>query len=449
MELREYQKQAMQNIRQTYQQGFKSPCLTAICGWGKSVFAAEIAKLSTAKGNRVLFLVHRIELVEQIRETFTNWGVDMTKCDVMMVQTASRRLGKLSDYQFIITDENHHAGSSTYVKIYQHYPNALRLGITATPIRGITGEGLHAVNDILIESVSTKWLIENNYLSPFKYYAPQLIDPKQLGLKSGDYDQSQAEKMLSERNIYGDIVKHYRELANGLKAILYAPTLDYSRKMAELFTSEGIRAEHIDGETPKQDRTDIMNRFRSGETRILCNMSLISEGVSVDDCSCTILLRPTKSLVLHTQSSMRCMRYAPNKTAVIIDHVGGCFRHGLPDFEHHWDLHAKRIAGTQDTAPLELSIRQCLGCYTVFNANTNICPNCGKIAQKTQSEIKQEKAARLEEIKEIREETVKTFESADQCKTFAQLASYGKMKGFKPGWAVIQARKRGIHFGKS
>jgi superfamily II DNA or RNA helicase len=204
--------------------------------------------------------------------------------------------------------------------------------------------------------------------------------------------------------------------------------------MAELFTSEGIPAEHIDGETPKQERTDIMNRFRSGETQILCNMSLISEGVSVDDCSCCILLRPTKSLVLHTQSSMRCMRYAPNKTAVIIDHVGGCFRHGLPDAVHKWDLNAKRIKGTQDTAPLELSIRQCLNCYTVFDAKMNICPSCGAFSRKTQAEIAQEEKAKLEEIKEVRIEAKKKLGSPWKCKSYQEVVDYGEAMGYSAWW---------------
>lgn len=444
MELRDYQLNAMQDIRKAYRAGFKSPCLVAICGWGKSCVAAEIAKLSTEKGNRVLFLVHRIELVEQITKTFTDWGVDLSLCDIMMVQTASRRISKLPEYNFIIVDENHHAGSNTYVKIFENFPKALRLGITATPVRGITGEGLHSVNDVLIESVSTKWLIENKFLAPYKYYAPQLMNVTELKIKSGDYDPSDAEKRLSSPKIYGDIVKHYKELASGLKAILYAPTLAYSKSMAELFTSEGISAEHIDGETPKDERTKIMNRFRNGQTTILCNMSLISEGVSVDDCSVCILLRPTKSLVLHTQSSMRCMRYADNKTAIIIDHVGGCFRHGLPDAVHQWDLHAKRITGNADTSPVELQIRQCLKCYTVFNANTRICPECGHENAPTKKELKVIKDAKLEEIREIREETVRTSrKKIEDCRGMAEVMTWCKLNNKKPGYGYRYCKSKG------
>lgn len=103
MELREYQKDILNKIRLSYKNGKKSPVIVLPCGGGKSVIAAEITKLSTSKGNRVLFLLHRIELQEQIQETFIWWGVDMSMCDIEMVQSATKKYTKEVDY--IITDE--------------------------------------------------------------------------------------------------------------------------------------------------------------------------------------------------------------------------------------------------------------------------------------------------------------------------------------------------------
>lgn len=112
--------------------------------------------------------------------------------------------------------------------------------------------------------------------------------------------------------------------------------------MTKEFNAHGIRAIHIDGDTPKQERDDIISRFRSGEITILCNVDLISEGFDVPDCECAILLRPTKSLTLYIQQSMRCMRYKPDKRAIIIDHVGNYARFGLPDADRSWTLEGRK-----------------------------------------------------------------------------------------------------------
>src|SRR5690625_1175685 len=137
--------------------------------------------MTTLKGNRVLFLVHRKELIDQIKETFEFNGVDLDLVHFGMVQTVVRRLDRMRKPDLIITDENHHSLAASYKKIYEHFNDVLRLGFTATPIR-LNGSGLGDVNDILIEEINAKWLIKNNYLSPYKYYAPKLIDTGKLKL---------------------------------------------------------------------------------------------------------------------------------------------------------------------------------------------------------------------------------------------------------------------------
>lgn len=163
--LRPYQNDLIIKARQAYREGFKTPCVVLGCGGGKSVIASEMAKRATAKGNRVLFIVHRKELCEQIEETFRWWGVDMNLCQIGMVQTITRRITKTEIPDLIITDEGHHGLANTYKKIYEAFPEAKRIGFTATPIR-LNGGGLGDVNDVLVEGVSNKWLIENNFLAP-------------------------------------------------------------------------------------------------------------------------------------------------------------------------------------------------------------------------------------------------------------------------------------------
>ena len=299
-----------------------------------------MARRTTWKGNRVLFLVHRKELVDQIVRTFIEWGVDMEYCTVGMVQTITRRAHKMQPPSLIITDENHHSLAASYRRIYEAFPKAYRVGVTATPVR-LNGDGLGDVNDRLVIGVSAKWLIENHFLAPYDYFAPSVADLTGLHVKQGEYVASEIESRLMSSAIYGDVIANYKSLGKGEKAICYCASVKHSKAVAEAFSKAGIPAVHLDGETPKPERNRIITDFRAGKIRVLCNVDLISEGFDVPDCGCAILLRPTKSLTLYIQQSMRCMRYLPDKRAVIIDHVGNYARFGMPDDDREWSLEKK------------------------------------------------------------------------------------------------------------
>lgn len=332
MPLRDYQNELLDKTRAAYREGYHAPCIVAPCGAGKSVITAEMAKCATEKGNRVLFLVHRQELCEQIFNTFVKWGVNMHLCQIGMVQTICRRLSKIAKPSLIITDENHHSLAGSYRKIYDYWPDVQRVGVTATPIR-LNGGGLGDVNDVLILGPSVKQLISWGNLSPFKYYAPRVIDTSKLRIKHGDYVQADIEEAFNKNAVYGDVIAHYQKLSDGLQAICYCASIEQSKKMAFEFSKAGINARHLDGDTPKEVRNSVVQQFREGIVKILCNVDLISEGFDVPDCNTAILLRPTQSLSLYIQQAMRCMRYKPGKTAIIIDHVGNVNRFGMPDVD--------------------------------------------------------------------------------------------------------------------
>ncbi len=358
--LRQYQLDLIEQVRQAYREGARRPCIVLPCGGGKSVITAEIARKATQKGNRVLFVVHRRELVDQIRLTFYNWDVDMSLCRVEMVQTACRRLKKMPEPRLIITDENHHCLAASYRKIYAAFPDAQCLGVTATPIR-LNGGGLEDVNDRLVEGVSAKWLIENGYLPPYGYFAPAVTDLSGLHTSRGEYVTSDVVDALDKSVIYGDVIGHYKKLASARKAICYCASIKHYEAMAERFSDAGIPAAHIDGGTGKYERQHIIEQFRTGEIMVLCNVDLISEGFDVPDCSCAILLRPTQSLTLFIQQSMRCIRPQPGKRAVIIDHVGNYTRFGMPDDDREWSLEPKKMVENKN------KIRQCPECFFTFS----------------------------------------------------------------------------------
>ena len=433
MPLRPYQTELITRTRKSWAAGHKRPCIVLGCGGGKSVIVAEIARKTTENKKRVLFIVHRKELCDQIRHTFEWWGVDMDFCTIGMVQTVTRRLTKIRPPSLIITDENHHCLANSYRRIYEAFPDAYCVGVTATPVR-LDGSGLGDVNDDLVIGPPTRWLIDNGYLAPYKYYSVKLIDADALKTKHGEYDLS---GVTLDRKIYGDVILSYRKFADGLKAICYCPSIPYSEQMAERFRAAGVPAAHIDGTTDKRERDRIIADFRAGKIQVLCNVDLISEGFDVPDCGAAILLRPTKSLTLYIQQAMRCMRYKPGKTAVIIDHVGNVFRHGFPDDGREWDLYAKPDKKSRKKP--EVRAKECPQCMAAVPSAAAECPHCGYKFRSEGRELEEDGSAKIEEIKRITAD----YTRPGDCRSYRELLEYAKNHGYRPGWAWYQAKERG------
>lgn len=444
MQLRPYQNDLVEQVREAWREGHKAPCIVLGCGGGKSCIVAEIARRTTWNGKRVLFLVHRRELVDQIFRTFVRWGVLMDLCEIGMVQTFTRRLNKLQKPALIITDENHHSLAQSYKRIYEHFSDVPRVGVTATPVR-LNGDGLGDVNDKLIIGVSTKWLIENHCLAPYDYYAPDIADLTELHTKMGEYVTSDIEKAMIKKAVFGDVIRYYKQLADGKKAVCYCSSIKHSEKTAEAFRQSGISAAHIDGSTPKQERDKIIADFRNGSVTILCNVDLISEGFDVPDCECAILLRPTHSLTLYIQQSMRCMRYKPNKRAVIIDHVGNYARHGMPDDDREWTLEKKKRNKIQQEKEQAAKVLQCPECFFTFSPELSdggrkICPHCGYMFPNKARTIEVEEETKLIKVVGFKLD----YSGPEQCQSYAELVEYAKQHGYKRGWAFYQAKKRGM-----
>src|SRR5699024_341627 len=359
-----------------------------------------------------------------------------------MVQTIVRRLDKIQKPNLIIVDENHHSLAKSYKKIFDYFNDVPLLGFTATPIR-LNGSGLGDVNDILIEEVDAKWLIENNYLSPYKYYAPKLIDTESLKLNSmREFSSTSIDRAMNENKIYGDVIDHYKQLANGEQAIAYCHNVESSKHAADEFNQAGINAAHIDGKTPKTERDSIINRFRKGEVKVISNVDIIGEGFDVPDCSTVIMLRPTQSLSLYIQQSMRGMRYRPGKQSIIIDHVDNVRRHGLPDAERQWSLKGIK----KEESESEVSIKECENCFAVYPPKYLVCPMCGhKPEVKEQKDYEVDESAELEEVNEIEsEEVVLDFREPSDCKNMKELAELAKNRGYKKGWIYYQGKARGF-----
>lgn len=377
--LYDYQVEIVNSVFEKFKADKKAIMVQSPAGSGKSIIMAELARKVTAHGKRVLFVVHRQEIVEQIQTEFSQHGVNMELCMCTTVLKARNKLLNKDNAwipDLILTDEGHHSKAKTYKKLYQYFPDSLKVGFTATPWR-LSGKGFEDLYEELIIGPTVSWLIRNNRLAPFKYYSERLIDTDTLSTAStGDYTTESITQEINRHEILGDVVESYKKFANGEQTILYAHDVDYSQKVVRQFQQSGINAVHCDSTTSTKERDKIMNDFREGKVKVLSNVDLISEGFDVPDCSCVILLRPTASLVIDVQQSMRCMRYKPNKIAKIIDLVGNYKMFGLPDTPRQWSLKDRPKSKGNSMPPSPY--KECQYCQAVIGKRCVICPECGE-----------------------------------------------------------------------
>lgn len=444
----DYQKKLVNKARQSLANGKKSILLVSPAGSGKSVIIAEIVRLTTKNKKRVMFTVHRQELIKQIIQDFNQNDVDMNYVTIMTVGKIANRLTKLPKPDLIITDETHHSKASTYRKIYEYFNNIPRLGFTATPWR-MNGAGFDDIYDEMIEGLSVAELIEKGNLAPYKYYSVKLLDESKLAKSStGDYTNKSIDNAIG-KTIFGDVVKTWQDKASGQQTIIYAHDIEYSKQVAEAFNTAGINARHCDSKTPQTERDKIMNDFKSGSLKVLSNVDLISEGFNVPDCSCVIMLRPTQSLVLFIQQSMRCMRFKPNKVATIIDHVGNYTRFGMPDTKNEWDIKGWKKAGKKKVKSDAIGIWECLECHAVNETGKDRCEVCGWIKPKQDVQMDVDEHVEIEQVGGLNMTTDYTMikyakMKPDQANSRHELAMIAKARGYKPGWAYHQAKQRGF-----
>jgi superfamily II DNA or RNA helicase len=452
MQLRPYQQQAIDDLRQAYRSGARAPLLCLCTGGGKTCVFAAIAKQAADRGRRVLILVHRRELIKQASSKL-EWigvhhgliaaGIEPSEAPVQVasVQTIARRLSRIDWHpDLIIIDEAHHATAGQWERTLQHWPAAYRLGVTATPCR-LDGRGLRSAFDHLVVGPSMADLITAGYLTSARIYAPpQVADLSGIRTRAGDYANDQAAAAMDRPTVTGDAIAHYKRLAAGQQAIAFCCNIAHAESVCAAFLAAGIRAVLLLGTTT--DRDQVVADFGAGLVQILVTVDVVSEGFDVPAASVAILLRPTKSLGLYLQQVGRVLRPAPGKqAALILDHVGNVTRHGFPDDHRDWTLDdgIKRTAGT--AAP---SVRTCPECYAAFKPQP-ICPVCGaQCAPITNRKIRQ-LAGELQELKrEAVQQRIAERRKQGAARSLEQLLALANERGYSPGWAyrIYHARNR-------
>lgn len=399
-----------------------------------------------AKKGKVLILAHRDELINQHKDNFRENGVSTKNISIATVQSVYRHLDKYDGTYTVIADEAHLFKARTFECVIKHFRSkgAFTVGFTATPVR-LDGSSLRSIFDSMVVGPGTRELIEMKCLAPYTYLCPATADVAKLKKRAGDYAVEDIESIM-DRKIYGDAIREYSERCGGQQGIAFCCSIKHSEDLAQQFREAGIPAAHLDGNTPKKERRRLMAAFRAGEIKVLTNVNLFAEGLSVDGISAVMMLRPTLSLSLYLQMIGRGLRYEPGKTCVILDFVRNVHNHGLPDMDREWSLDGAGKAHSEFNPDGTLALRQCLFCYKVFKT-AKVCPFCGEEVETTQRELEQIEEIRLKEIRaeELRREEerkAKVAQDIRNARSRADFEAIAKANGYNSAWVHIRCKLR-------
>lgn len=347
--LRPYQREALAAIEEAARRGIRRQLVALPTGTGKTVIFSQ---LIADRAGRALVIAHRDELIQQSVEKILTVNpvaaVGVVKAErnelhrniiVASIQTLSResRLAKIDAAAFstVVIDECHHSAADTYRRTLEHLgcfteSGPLTVGFTATPERA-DGE---ALGDIFQEIVCRKTILEMikaGYLSDLRAVQIKLqADFGALHTRAGDFIDGESSDLLIAANAPRHAVEAYQEHAAGRKAIVFTPTVKLAHLMADAFCDEGIAAQALSGETPLQERRAILKRLKSGDTRVVANCAVLTEGFDCPSVECIVVARPTKSKPLYVQMVGRGTRTYPRKDdCLVVDLVGATTRHDL------------------------------------------------------------------------------------------------------------------------
>lgn len=390
--LRDYQRKNKAEIYKEWGNGSMNLMLQMPTGTGKTHLFASIIKdlqdyfyqksrLNSTESweernkwvlPKILVLVHRIELIEQIHDTLAekykhssgivSGGVIMGETKnviVASVQTFSRR-AKLEkwvkdvDFDFIIIDEAHHSTAESYQRVRKTWPKARLLGVTATPYR-LNHQPFTDVYDKLILSEPVYKFIEKGYLCQYDYFSIKPSSQIQYQIDhlatdfSGDYDERAMSELLNQDRIRASILGTYEKFAKGKKGIVYTINRLHNQMLASLFSAHGYNVAYIDSQTPKEERNNTVQAFREGKLDIIFNVNIFSEGFDCPDVEFIQLARPTKSLSMYLQQVGRGFRISEGKEKVLfLDNVGLYNRFGLPSARRAWQHYFEGREDWQD-----------------------------------------------------------------------------------------------------
>lgn len=454
-QLRPYQADAKNNLRQSVKKGNRRIVLYAPTGAGKSIMAVDLVSSLVKNGKRVAFIANRIGLVMQFSAHLQAAKIDhgiiqgentfniRSQCVVCSIDTLAKR-GFPERMDYVIIDEVHFVASNAAMKkLMFDNPEMFVIGLTATPFaKGMAKPYIELKNEPLFQDIvitaTIRELIDNGSLVDCEIFAPS--EPDLAGVKMTknaygemDYNDKQLGAAVDKPELIGDIVENWFKLAKGKRTVIFATNVAHSKHIVAQFQDAGINAEHIDGYMDAEEKQPIMERFANHETLIISNVAMLKEGWDVPSCEVMILAKPTRSLTAWVQMVGRILRPFDGKThGIVIDHSGSVHRLGFPTDDLPLELcdgSAKKSKSEQKEAAPKKECK-CPKCHLI--KKSSICPNCGfEYIKPSDVEVADGKLSK-----------VKKVSIADKQDWYSQLLSYGSSKGYNPHWADHKYREK-------
>ena len=342
-------------------------------GTGKTYLLTAVIDsfVSNNPKEKVWIVAHRRELVSQIDETVrkfhsyfaSNTSSLLSSVKAMSIQWLMRHCDEIEEEPgMIVIDEAHHALAKTYKEMWERFPKAKFLGLTATPCR-LNGKGFTDLFDVLVQSWSVPEFISKGRLATYDFVSiksdgvtQRLIDSLQKRGADGDYQNKEMDMLLNKKPSIDRLYRSLEEYGKDRKGIVYAINISHAKKIKKLYQEHGVKAIAIDSKTPATERQQDIEAFKKGDIQVLVNVDIFSEGFDCPDVEFVQLARPTLSLAKYLQMVGRGLRVAKGKkNCVIIDNVGLYRVFGLPSQVWNWNamFEGKLKVGKKKETPKE------------------------------------------------------------------------------------------------
>lgn len=393
IQLRPYQVAAVNGISAAHRAGHQGVMLVVPTGGGKTIVFSRISSALASAGACVLIVVPAVELVRQTRDKLLALGCRVgviaasfghnpdpgALIQVAMVQTLrGRARAMLRRPDYIVFDECHLAAAESYRIIRERYPDARRLGVTATPWR-LDDAGFEDLASIIVPGPSVADLQADGFLVPFRVLGVPQTTFAQSRRSRSEFNGREVADAYTQTSLIGNVVDHWCEAAGTSRSgLVFAASIEHSQKLLAEFRARGVEAEHVDGETDRGLRREILGRLESGATQVVCNYGVLTAGFDCPRVEVLSVARATASKSLWIQMAGRALRVCPavgKESALIIDHGGNRWRHGPLGGPHHYSL-AGRSKADDDDGPVDPGV-ECPRCLTILDGVHANCPFCG------------------------------------------------------------------------
>ena len=451
--LRDYQKQVISDLYAKIREGFKRILLFAPTGSGKTLISSRVIADAQSKGRKSLFIVHRDILISQTAEKLKSFNVNCgfiksgwtedknAMVQLGSIQTMVKRQWWKQDFQpqVVLIDECHLTAFSAVVRqmMAQTYPNAIYIGLTATPYRLKKTEGMGDIFQTLVAAPMPHTLIDSGYLSKPSYYGLHQPDLQKVKTVAGDYDEHQLAITCDKPELIDQLVGEWRKLAYGRRTIVFAVNVAHSQNICTAFQKVGIPAAHVDGQTPIKQRTEVYKQLATKEVYILCSCMTLTEGFDVPSVNTVILARPTQSIALYHQMVGRGLRLSPEtqkRDCLVICQSGNVSRHGFIEEVKSVSLNpGEEINGKE--APKKTCPPENGGCGAYLYGFQMRCPDCN---------YKFPELLKLPLIQQL--EQLLSDEDKQRLAFYRSKLQLSYRNNYAPGWAAMVFQETYGHF---